>query len=286
MSLIELEANQFSKVYSLFSSSKHLRFTIDAVIAGNSPSRIWVDTPNEPSIVFLWDGFYCYYLTGTPKNKEFNSALKRLLLENIVPEAISKHRTIFKIEYSPNEWESFIEEILKEKLKEKLPIQMDRKFFALKRRKTTDWETILPKGFKVRKIDKKLLESGLSNVKSIINEITECWYSVDDFLERGFGFCVIYEHECTEQSIQGWCTCEYLSAGKCGIGIETFPPFQNKGLATAMASAFVESALSNNIQPHWDAGASNYASIRVAKKVGFEKIQDYKTFFGSFTNNK
>ena len=52
-----------------------------------------------------------------------------------------------------------------------------------------------------------------------------------------------------------------------------------------MASAFVEYSLSVNIQPHWDASANNEASIRVAKKVGFEKIQDYSVFFGEFTNN-
>ena len=51
-----------------------------------------------------------------------------------------------------------------------------------------------------------------------------------------------------------------------------------------MASAFIEYCLSVNIQPHWDASANNEASIRVAKKVGFNQIQEYSVFLGAFTN--
>ncbi|UCE12688.1 MAG: GNAT family N-acetyltransferase [Candidatus Heimdallarchaeota archaeon] len=283
MRLIELKIDDFSRVRSLFSTSKHLRFTIDAVIAGNSPGRIWVDNPNDPSKVFLWDGFHCYYLVGTPDNVEFNVALKKLLLDEIIPEAISRNREVFKIEYSPNEWESFI----KETLKGKLPIKTNRSFFVFNANSQyPSWRDILPNDFQVRKIDRELLESNIGNIESIFDEINECWYSFDDFLQNGFGFCIIYDQKNGDKSVQGWCTGEYFSEGKCGIGIMTFRKFQNRGFATAMASEFVDFAVSKGIQPHWDAWTSNYASIRVARKVGFEKIEDYHAFMGSFINSE
>ena len=280
MKLIELRFDNFNKVRSIFSSTKHLSFTIDAVIAGNSPGRMWVDDPNEPSVAFLWDGYHCYYFVGTSSNKKFNTALKKLLFKEIIPKAIENNHEIFKIEYFPEEWEPIVEEMLREKL----PVKHARKFFTLNKPMIPKWKDILPTGFSVRKIRKILLESDIKNVQSIIDEINQCWNSVDDFLEKSFGFCLVYTPKNREEEIQGWCTGEYLSEEKCGVGIKTFRGYRKRGFATAMASAFVEHSLSVNIQPHWDASADNNASVRVAEKVGFSKIQDYEVYFGAFTS--
>lgn len=278
MKLIELRFDHFDKVRSIFSMTKHLSFTVDAVIAGNSPGRLWVDDPNEPSIAFLWDGYHCYYFVGTTNNKKFNIALKKLLFKEIIPKAIENDHEIFKIEYYPKEWEPIVEEMLREKL----PVKNARKFFTLNKPMTPKWKDILLPDFSVRKIGKNLLESDIKNVRSIIDEINQCWNSVDDFIEEGFGFCLVYKPKNREEEIQGWCTSEYLSEGKCGIGIETFHGYRKRGFATAMASAFVGYSLSVNIHPHWDAAKNNGASIRVAEKLGFSKIQDYEVYFGTF----
>ena len=280
MKLIELRFDLFSKVSSIFSMTKHLSFTIDAVIAGNSPGRIWVDTPDDPSVAFLWDGYHCYYFVGTTNNKKFNTALKKLLFKEIIPKAIENDHEIFKIEYYPNEWELILEEMLREKL----PVKNARKFFTLNELMIPKWKDILPPDFSVQKIGKNLLESDIKNVQSIIDEINQCWNSVDDFLEKGFGFCSVYTLKNREEEIQGWCTGEYLSEEKCGVGIKTFHGYRKRGFATAMASAFVEHCLLVNIQPYWDAATNNGASIRVAEKVGFSKIQDYEVYFGAFTS--
>ena len=55
MQIIELKFEDFNKIKSLFTSSKHLRFTIEAVIAGNSPMHVWVDCEETPKSAFLWD---------------------------------------------------------------------------------------------------------------------------------------------------------------------------------------------------------------------------------------
>ncbi|MHA2226779.1 MAG: GNAT family N-acetyltransferase [Candidatus Hodarchaeales archaeon] len=280
MKLIELEFAEFRKISHLFTQTEHLRFTIDAVIAGNTPGRIWVNDSSHPSSVFLWDGFHCYYLVGNSNNEDFNNGFKQLLIKKIAPQAVENNREIFKLEYSSKEWESVIESILKEKK----PVKSLRIFLTLSKPLTPKWQETLPSDFNVRKIDKKLLESDVKNVQTIIDEITSCWVSVGAFLERGFGFCLIHEPKKGKEEVQGWCTGEYFSQGKCGIGIHTFPHFQKRGFATAMASAFIEQCFSLNIQPHWDASANNQVSVRVAENVGFEKLHLYNVFMGSFTN--
>ncbi|MHA2244102.1 MAG: GNAT family N-acetyltransferase [Candidatus Hodarchaeales archaeon] len=278
MNIIELGFEEFHKIRSLFNKTKHLSFTLDAVIAGNSPGRLWVDDSNEPSIAFLWDGSHCYYFVGITSNKEFNSAIKKLLFREIIPKVIENNNEIFKIEYYPKEWEPVVEEMLREKL----PVKRARKFFSLNKLMIPKWKDILPSGFSVRKIQKTLLESEIKNVRPIIDEINECWYSVDNFLDKCFGFCLVFTPKNGEEEIQGWCTGEYFSEGKCGIGIEIFQGYKRRGFGSALSAAFVEYSMSVNIQPYWDAATYNDASIRVAQKVGFRKIQDYDVLFGTF----
>jgi len=241
---------------------------------------IWVDDLNEPSVGFLWDRYHCYYIAGTTSNTEFNTALKNLLINKVIPKAIEKNRDIYKIEYSSIQWEPILEVLLKKTL----PIKSARVFYAYKKQKIPEWKDIPLNDFTVRKINKQLLNSTIKNVDTIIDEINQCWNSIDDFLNNGFGFCLIHKPVNEETSVQGWCTAEYFSEDKCGIGIETFYTYQRRGFATAMTSAFVKHCLSVNIRPHWDAMANNHASIRVAEKVGFERIQDYTVLFGSFTD--
>ncbi len=280
MNLIELQSKNFDRVRSLCSESEHLRFTIDAVIAGNSPMRIWMDDVSSPRSALMWDGAHCYYLVGDSGNHDFCETIEVFLNESIIPEAIAKNREIFKIEYSSEDWEPIIEDILEDKS----PIKSPRKFFDLENLLIPQWQDILPSDFSIRRIDRVLLESDVKNAETIIDEINQCWNSVNDFLMVGFGFCLILNDQVGKEEVEGWCTGEYFSEGKCGIGIETFHDYQRRGFATAMASAFVEYSLSINIQPHWDSSANNKGSIRVAEKVGFRKIQDYHVLFGSFTD--
>jgi RimJ/RimL family protein N-acetyltransferase len=276
----ELKFDDFHKIRSLFTSSKHLNFTVDAVIAGNSPMRVWVDSEDKPKSVFLWDLAHCYYFGGAAENHAFCEAVEIVLKNTLIPKAIDENREIFKIEYSSTEWEPILEKILENTP----PFKVLRKFLSLDTLLIPQWRDLLPSGFQIRRIDRKLLESNISNLQSIIDEIDQCWYSVDDFLANGFGFCLVYTPEDKKEEVQGWCTGEYFSADKCGIGIETFYRYRKRGFATAMASAFVEHCLSVNIQAHWDASANNKASLRVAKKVGFNEIQKYSLFLGTFTN--
>jgi RimJ/RimL family protein N-acetyltransferase len=72
-----------------------------------------------------------------------------------------------------------------------------------------------------------------------------------------------------------WCIAEYVSDGRCGMGIETIPQYQNRGLATLAARAVAAECDARNITAHWDSWKDNHPSVRVAEKLGFELVGDY-----------
>ena len=117
--------------------------------------------------------------------------------------------------------------------------------------------------------------TGLANVNRVADEIEREWPSTDAFLENGGGFCIL-----RGEQIVCWCTMEYVSEGKCGLGVETVEEYRRRGLATAAATVCVDHCLASGLTPHWDAWQSNAVSVAVAERVGFGKVEEYFVYFG------
>ncbi|MEO0534618.1 MAG: GNAT family N-acetyltransferase [Cyanobacteria bacterium P01_A01_bin.123] len=113
--------------------------------------------------------------------------------------------------------------------------------------------------------------------ETLKSEIEWMWPSREKFCENGFGYVALLG-----ESIIFWCTAEYVSTKKCGIGIETLQAYQNQGITTATAVHFVNYCLSHNITPYWECDSQNIGSIRVAKKIGFDRIQEAIVWGGEF----
>ena len=103
------------------------------------------------------------------------------------------------------------------------------------------------------------------------------WPSEERFYEQGFGVIALLAGEAI-----GWCTAEYVSRDWCGIGIEVVEGYEKRGVATAMTARFVKECLRRRIHPHWECGADNLGSIRVAEKVGFERSEEATFWVGVF----
>ncbi len=258
----------------LFTSDR-LRLVIGAVIVGNSPGSVWVDDADQPRAAFLWDKTHSFYLAGIAHNPNFNQWVKRIFIEQIMPIALEHRLGIFKV-YSANEgWHQTAETLFADSELQ----ARDRVFYRGDKLNFPDWRERLPARFQVSSINDEFTAlSRLQNFELVTEEIESCWNALNDFRERGFGFCA---HD--SERIVGWCTSEYVSGKQCGIGIETLEDAQGRGFATLTASAFVEHCQKRGITPHWDAWATNTPSVRVAEKVGFRKIEDYSIWLGKFT---
>jgi RimJ/RimL family protein N-acetyltransferase len=253
----------------LASGSEHMEFTMDAIL-NKSPIRVWVDSKEAPLSAFMWDKAYIFYFLGKSDNHDFNNSIKELVMTEIK----DKIHNIVKMEFYPKSWETSLQEVFKSNF----PTTQERILLRFNKNRISSKN----KSY-IRRITKETLQSGIKNIDTIHDELNQMWDSSGDFLENGFGYCTIIEEK-GEETVQGWCTGEYFSMRKCGIGIETFSPYQSKGYATEMATAFVNHALSKNITVYWESYKRNLSSLRVAEKVGFDITQKYSVYLIGLKN--
>ena len=63
--------------------------------------------------------------------------------------------------------------------------------------------------------------------------------SVEDFLARSFGVCLVDEEQ---DALAGWCLSEYNCGDRCEVGIEVDEAYQRHGLGTLLARALCQEA--------------------------------------------
>ncbi|MFX0113848.1 MAG: GNAT family N-acetyltransferase [Candidatus Hodarchaeota archaeon] len=278
--VFELPKSMYESVRSLF-DGKNDHMGAISVIEQTIPGRIWVDDITNPLTACLWDMKGHLYLGGKAEDG-FSSSIGQLIDGEIAAEATKQDITTFILHCPPETvWE---EQLSQNKLFENLRKQT-RRYFIFKELKVP-WKEEIPLGYSVERIDKKILtNANLRNLEGLIHEINIMNHSQVDFLERGFGFCVINE---AENAIVSWCTSEYHQSKErlaCDFGIETVEEYQKQGFGTLAAAAAVDYGSSNGFQMGWDTWIDNIASQRLAEKVGFEKAKDYPIYCGCFNKH-
>jgi len=242
-------------------NSRHLALVIEAMIAHPIPAMVWVDDLAAPRSAFVWDRAYCYYFLG----EQAPDDIARILHDIVLPQARADGRRFAK--FNGNlDYESVLPEI---------PLQkMEWRFYTFDQPHPD--AAPLPDGYRLQPIDADLLaNTKLAYLDNLLGELWQMWNCPQDFLTFAFGYCVLHE-----ESIACWCTAEYVSEMKCGIGIETAEAHRRRGLATAAAVAVVRESLSRGLTPHWDCLATNLPSNRVAEKVGFTLQERYDIYLG------
>jgi GNAT superfamily N-acetyltransferase len=272
--ITELEFHEYGKVKPFFTGVE-FDLLLSAILEGNSLAQIWVDDRTEPSSIFLWDeANNVFYLSGEGSNEQFNEEITKVLSREIVPKLMLRNRLYFRLRATSDSWD-----------KELLTIFVDANivkeqyiFHSHGKPVSPNWRKNIPSGFILEKIDEGFInDPDYVNKEFVLGEIRQMWPSIDRFVKFGFGFSIV-----TEGRVVCWCTSEYVSKGKCGIGIETLQEYQRRGLATITASAFVERCKDECIKPYWECNAENIASKRVAEKIGFTKELVYPVYSGKF----
>lgn len=121
---------------------------------------------------------------------------------------------------------------------------------------------------------KEIMTSGIDyvNIDDLKKEMCSERKSVEDFLNKSFGLCLIFENH-----LIGWCLSEYNTDESCEIGIEINEKFQNKLLGTFLTEQFIIHAKSLGIKEiYWNSLKINMPSIKTAERAGFEKVMEYK----------
>ena len=254
----------------------HTAMVIASIVAGNTAAQLWeVQRSSAGAVALLWDkGNNVLYLGGEHITEVVAHDLADLIAARIRPAVLAADRPHFKARACSPSSEAALRGILGAiVLREALTL-----FYAFPNTQPTRNLAPAIEGLRFTPIDSALLaDDHLQNVEHIRSEINWMWPSEERFHEHGFGVAAVVDRRAI-----CWCTAEYVSPQRCGIGIATDPAYERRGAATATAARFVLEAQRRGIAPYWECGSWNAASIRVAEKVGFERVAEERYWVGAF----
>jgi GNAT superfamily N-acetyltransferase len=237
---------------------------VNAVIEGNAPGRVFVDHSENPGSSYILTNAGFSYLVGSPKNEAFNQALKGLLDDELFPRIQTSVDPTLIFYPLADGWETPLKEILGTRKVARLfrkQFVFDKEKFAQK----LDWQDKIPSGFTLRPIDQTLLEEVRADMFP--------WASPLAFLEKGFGFWLMKGGKVTCE-----CSSAFASEEAVEINIHTQEKYQRQGLATIVASAFIEKCLARGLLPNWECWWNNKPSVLLAQKLGFEPTGNHAVF--------
>jgi hypothetical protein len=93
------------------------------------------------------------------------------------------------------------------------------------------------------------------------------WAGPRELLAEGIVACGIDDGRVVSTALTAACSALYGE-----VGVYTAEAHRGQGMATAAASSVVRSVLARGRVPVWSAGATNAASLRVAKKLGYVAV--------------
>lgn len=257
--IYEADLNTRKKLFPMF---QNMHDTIILSCLQRHMGTAWVDDLENPTVAQVIVGDFVFY-AGNPYAKEVEALLYNLP-ENILAIVDTK------------EWKSRIETVHKgstEKFQrykfKKNPEDLDRKHLQI-------YLSTLPVEYELKRIDETLAKE--PSLHEISEDFTGQFDSLDDYINRGVGFCVLYKGQVV-------CGASSYSIYDGGIEIEigTHPKYRRHGLATIAAAALIIDCLDNGLYPSWD--AANPESVKLAQKRGYILDEPYDTYYINYKNS-
>jgi RimJ/RimL family protein N-acetyltransferase len=262
--------------YAAWFPGPHLELVMASIAAGNSAAQLWeAEQAGQPAVALLWDkGNNVFYFSGNHTGPATQRAFGDLIAADIRPRALAERSRYFKAHaISPA-----LEDALVSLFKGIRLHDMPTLFYGFTQPRPAHVASPSVEGIRFMPIDRAFLAAEqLQHIERVRAEIRWMWRSEERFCEYGLGYAAVVQDQ-----VVCWCTAEYLSAERCGIGIETIRAYERRGVATATAARFVQLCLDRGVAPFWECRANNAGSIRVAEKVGFTRLAEERYWVGEF----
>lgn len=248
---------------------------IFGVIGGNNPGEIFVDDYSNPKTAFIWAKNEMFYLCGNVENEIFNASLEKYIATTIRYEALQNGEEAFNLEvYPTHEWNGSINQIFNRVQLfqgERVPFIFHHDRFAQAK------PAAIADGYEVKRITPKLVNEDPN--RTIEREIKTFWGpNLELFFQKGIGFAAVQV-----PIVIGTCISVFIMKKEYEIGINTYhQDHRGKGLASAMAHAFIKECLDRGGNPHWTTESFRKDSIAIALKMGFEKLPNYPVYYLPF----
>ena len=257
-----LDPDEFVLAAPLFSDVRYYAPVPYSVIEDNEPGTIFVDQYQNPTAALVCSHSGYYYLAGDPHNTQFSSSLEHLLFDEM------GGMDSFHLFFFPSDWEEKLNAILPARATHGTIRAFD---FNPARFAHTHWRDNIPRGFCVKPIKEILHQKIAIEVDSSINH-TQSWIH-NNPISKELGFCLLQGDQ-----VISVC-CSLISGnGVFDISVATAEGFRERGFATLVTAAFIDSCTAQGAIPVWHCSPENLASNALARKLGFEEKGDFRTF--------
>jgi len=253
----------------MFSSLKYNN-QIFSILDGIIPGEVFVDNRDSPKttvIVAKWRLFF----GGDETNREFITDMSDYIYQEWKEILKGLWGDTYIRLYPPNEeWKIALEEHFTD------IVGFVRRYYIIRKLAIADWRNEIPLGYKMVQIDNDLLSNqNITNLDWLEEEYKHEWFTVEDFLDAGGGFCLVQDNK----EIVCWSTLEYVTKNKeIECTVATKEEFQKKGFGTLTTAATSEYALSHYNHVGWHCAETNSASWKLAEKVGYELDRTYEVY--------
>ncbi|SFL91432.1 GNAT acetyltransferase [Gracilibacillus orientalis] len=265
-----LPRSQYFKVKPLFKSFHH-QIIIHSVLEGNTSGDIFVDDINDPKSVVLYGINFEVLVAGETQNKEFNKKLYQLIINEFLPNIRKKGLPIINLYYDSEQWKQVLELEIIDQIES---TTVNKRFYTLDETKGFQSQKPLQDNAAIKPVNEQLLrDSSLKNLDLVTQWIHVAWPSVDHFLNKGIGYCVV-----ESDTIASWCLSLFATNNQCELGLMTDEAYRKKGYAKAVALACVNFCVDHNKKPVWNCDDENTGSILVAESVRLQKVLNYNVF--------
>ena len=264
--MIHLNKEQIRSLIPAYTG--HIAQELEYAYRGEAPFGqveivVYADNIVRPNTMLLLGGFAGTALFGDAGNNENNQEIKKLILDCFDEDG----KEVWLSLYSP-EWESVVDTLFEgfSSFKtNRLIHRLNNKTFQ----EYMGWQEKVPNGYAMIKVDVSSYES----VKNCYPNLL--WKPESD----KFGWFLLKDGEVVSECISVWVEKAGVEIGCVEIGIETKEPYRRKGYAALTASAFIDDCLSRNLIPVWCCWQFREGSKELAKKLGFEIIEDRRAIF-------
>ncbi len=240
-----------------------------SVAEGIQEGDIFADQVETPSYALFWHVSGFAYLTGRPDAEDLDAIYalmkdedgmnsRRFVLELKDEEVASYFREKNEVEKHPR---------YRFRLKEN--VSGDRtgqdQIASPNDRESKIVENDIPSGYELKEVDADLLSKISGRIVPSL-----FWSSAEEFLQKGKGYCLVYDGEVAAVSFSA-----AVSSQQVDVGIETKEAHRRKGLASIVAKRMVSYVKSIGKEPVWDCDAVNAGSKATAERVGFEVVAEH-----------
>ncbi|WMM25507.1 GNAT family N-acetyltransferase [Tissierella sp. MB52-C2] len=256
---IELDKDEYQIVRNYFNFN--FQIPAVAVINGDFPGKIYVDNKENPKGIIVWAisrWAYAYFeLESLKRNRAF---FKELMIKEITPIIDDLKEQYFEVYSLSDDYDKILEEeiegfCLYDKHYENTFILNEEKFNKLE----------------LKNISGEILERNFP----IVPERYKNYFKIIEMNKETQGMILTVEGKIVSQCMNNG----FENDNKYFIDLDTFSEKErNKGYASVVAYELIREQRNKGMRPLWETREDNIPSLRVAEKLGFEKIERYPAY--------